>query len=256
MCRCWSPLRQPSSRSRCRASAAPSPGAPGAGDPYFPTPGQRRLRRAQLSAADRVHAVRRAAGGHGTHRRGGDEGPLALRPRPAAQSAGQCGDRQRRRGDVGATGEHRAGTRDHPGRGDRRRCVLRRRCHLRGHGKARHRPGRLARRLHPDRRRRIRRQRAAGLAVVVPGERHPDRQGALRRVDDGADRAGRGRQRHAALDDPSRDDDDVALGARPPGVVATWSPRRSGSSTCTWARHPAACRTRSPSTPRSATARS
>ena len=61
--------------------------------------------------------------------------------------------------------------------------TLHRRRPLRRHGQARHRPRRLAGRLHPHRRRRLRGQRAAGLAQLVPGQRHPAGQGDLPGLD-------------------------------------------------------------------------
>ena len=68
----------------------------------------------------------------------------------------------------------------------------------RGTPRGDHRSRRLDRGLGADRRRRLRRRRAAGLADLVPLQRPPDRQGDLRDLDHGPARDRGDRQRRAA----------------------------------------------------------
>ena len=90
----------------------------------------------------------------------------------------------------------RPGAGDHADRRDRARAPRSRsRSRYRGQPRPIIDAGRLAERLDPDRRRRLRRRRAAGLADLVSVQRPPDRQGDLRLPGHGPERHRGGRQR-------------------------------------------------------------
>ena len=98
------------------------------------------------------------------------------------------------------------------------------------------------------RRRRRRRQRTAGLAGLVPGQRHPAGQGHLHRRDDRPQRAHRGRQRGAGVAaDAGREDHVRLAGALPDGALPHDDHARA-SSTSAPARRPAGSRSTSRST--------
>ena len=166
-----------------RARRAPG----GAVDPYFPRQGNGGYNVAALRP--RTSATRPAT----QHLTGDGHDHGAARRRRCRASTSTCAATCTCRSVLGRTGSARASRSRRPLVQELVITPARTRCAkgqpftvevaLRRHRHARHRPGRLARRLHPDRRRRVRGQRAAGLADLVPGQRHPARQGDVRGVD-------------------------------------------------------------------------
>ena len=156
--------------------------------PVLPARGERGLRRPEVHAEAGLRPGDRPPRRHGDDRRRGDAGPQELQPRPARVPDGhehQDRDEAGLQDGGGRVVALRAGADRLPAREAARADAVLRRGRVRGHRRADHRPGRLDRGLRPDGRRRLRRQRAAGLARLVPGQRQPERQGALRHVDHG-----------------------------------------------------------------------
>jgi hypothetical protein len=122
----------------------------------------------------------------------------ALRPRPPRLRRQPLAG-GRAPGDLPARGP---GADRHPALGAVEGERLHRDRALRGRARDHHRPRRVDRGLGPDRRRRLRRGRAAGGAGMVPGQRQPAGQGHLRHGRHGSRRhhgAGQRRARRALL---------------------------------------------------------
>ena len=184
--------------------------------PVLPARGERRLRRQALLPEDRLGPGDEPDALDRRHHGEGDAGSLALRPRPA-RILDPAPHRERRAGLVPAS---RPGARDHAAPRAARRPLLHGRRRLRGRAVDRRRPRRGARGLGADRGRRVRRRRAAGLARLVPGERHAARQGDVRLQGHRAARAHRARERRPRGQGHARRQDDVGLGrGRPDGPV-------------------------------------
>ena len=136
-------------------------GFAGARRPVLPERRQRRLRRLALRADARLHAGGEPARRHGRDHGDSDAGSLELQPRPA-RVRDLAAARQRPAASFTRDGEQELG--DHA---ERRGSDRARRSPSRSTTPARrrrHRPGRVDRGLGADGRRRVRRQRAAGLA--------------------------------------------------------------------------------------------
>ena len=147
------------------AWAAFTPGSPGLGDPFFPLAGNGGYDVVALRAEPVVRAVDEPAHRHRDDRRDRDAGPVAVRPRPA-RLLDLAARRRRTSGDIHA---RRSGADRHAQDGHPLRLRVHRRRRLRRDADGRDRSRLLARGLGPDRRRRVRRRGAAGLAGVVPG---------------------------------------------------------------------------------------
>ena len=183
-------------------------GSPGLGDPFFPLAGNGGYDVGHY-ALTLDYTARRATGLEGsalisaTATQALDRFDLDLRGFDDLAPGGQ-----RHARDVHA---RRPGAADHAARPARRRQRLHRPRRLRGHAVRRDRPRRLDRGLDPDRRRRVRRQRAAGHAgagsrsTTTRATRRPTTSRSRSRRDH---RAG---QRRAALVGDQRRQDDVAL---------------------------------------------
>ena len=148
------------------------PGAPGAGDPYFPLDGNGGYDVKHYRSTSPTTRRRTSSTGVATIEAARDAGPVQLQPRPrrARRSIGQG---QRRPGAVDASG---AELTDQPAKGLRERQAFTDR------GALRRDPGDdrstgSASGLHPHRRRRARRRPAARRRHLVPGQRPPEGQG-------------------------------------------------------------------------------
>ena len=175
--------RQPRPAAAHRGPQSRIPGAPGAGDPYFPLQGNggydvRALRLIDVAyhpATGRLPGQARITA-RATHR------PVALRPRPAPGNlhvrSVRVDGRTAELGQPAALHQELVIT---PERQLRRgRTVPRRRSPTRGEPHAVHDPdGSLDGFIHTDDGAFVA-VRAAGLADLVPGQRHPGRQGDLR----------------------------------------------------------------------------
>ena len=197
-----------------------------------------------------------------TMHRGRDPEPVAVQPRlpgrpadqrragrtaPTRASAGRAVRAARRSGERDPADE--AGRR--PGGGDPRRVRVHRRGRVRRRAGGDHRHRRLDRGLDPgllpavaaaDLRRRLRRQRAARRAELVPVEQLPDRQGDLRHSDHGPDGEDGARRRRARRRDRQRRrHEDLALERGRPDRDLPRRPRPSATSSTRrsrWSRRP------------------
>ena len=166
----WSHRRQPPTAS--------SPGSPGLGDPFFPLAG---------NGGYDVDALLADAGlrpGHEPARRAPRRSPRPRRRTSPASTSTCAASRSRACSSTAAPRRSRASGEQElvitPRAGLAVGLGVHRGDRLRGHAGGRHRPRRVDRGLGPDRRRRVRRRRAAGLAGLVPGQRQPARQGDVR----------------------------------------------------------------------------
>ena len=169
----------PGSAAPTDSREVPVRGAPGVGDPYFPLDGNAGIDVLHYDIHARYDFASARLGGRTRSPSARHRGPVPVQPRPAA--AGRVGARRRAGGGVRRT----TGTSwHHPGapagRGHRRR----------GRGRYAGRPGRSgtsgSANWLADDREVVDDERAAHGAVVVPGERPPDRQGAVRHRGPGA----------------------------------------------------------------------
>ena len=204
--------------------AAAGFGSPGLGDPFFQLAGNGGYDVAHYGLALDYDARDRPARRDGRHLRARHAVARALRSRPARLRR-QPAARRRPPGRLPA---RRPGADRHAAPGVARGQRLHRARALRRRARGDHRPRRFDRGLGPDRRRRLRRRRAAGRARLVPGQRQPAGQGDLRHGHHGARRHhgdGQRRARRAHL---------ATAGARPGCGTRTtrWRP--------TWRRRPTA----------------
>ena len=211
-----------------------TPGSPGLGDPFFPNAGN--------GGYDVRHYTLDLDYDPATHRLVGTativaestQGLKTLQPRPAPVPCGhehRDGDEEGLQDAAGRVVARRAGADGRAPREDPGPHGLLRRGHLRGHRRADRRPRRLHRGLRPHGRRRLRRQRAAGLARLVPGQRQPEGQGALRHLGDRPRGADGARQRRASSPRRRRTGRRRGSGATRTRWRRTSRPRRSAGST-------------------------
>ena len=179
----------------------------GARRPVLPSRRQRRLRRRPLRAHARLHPDGQPPRGKRADRRDRHAGARPLRSRPARlRDLAPGGQRQ-----AGDLLPRWPGAADHAARPARRRQRVHRPRRLCGNAVRGDGPRRLDRGLGPDPRRCRRRQRAAGHAGLVPGQRQPARQGDLRLRDHGPRGDHGAGQRGPAVVGHDRRQDDVAL---------------------------------------------
>ncbi len=179
------------------------------GRAVLPADGQRRVRRPALRPRAGLRPGHAGARRQGEGHADPDAGPGPVQPRPARLVRRLARGHRQPAGRVLPGG--RAGARDHAAAEAARRPHLHGRGRLSRRARDRRRPRRQLRGLGQEPRRRVRRQRAAGLAGLVPRQRRPERQGDLRLRDHGARGPGRDRQRHPALLRHRRRQDDLAL---------------------------------------------
>ena len=182
--------------------------------PVLPERRKRRLRRRQLRPGARVRPRHRRARRQGRRHGEGDAGSVPVQSRPARLPDLEA-DRERRRRVVHA---RRPGARDHAGGRDPERLDVPRRGRLPRRPGGDHRSRPVDRGLDSHRRRRLRRQRAAGVARLVPVQRQPARQGDVRLRRHGARGPDRDGERDPRLVGDERRQDDLGLeGDRPDG---------------------------------------
>ena len=145
------------------------------GRAVLPADGQRRVRRPALRPRAGLRPGHAGARRQGEGHADPDAGPGPVQPGPARLVRRLARGHRQPAGRVLPGG--RAGARDHAAAEAARRPHLHGRGRLSRRARDRRRPRRQLRGLGQEPRRRVRRQRAAGLAGLVPRQRRPERQG-------------------------------------------------------------------------------